>query len=265
MAWRGEIRSAIRRSCAFRSFFEAGIARPAIERRASPTEFRRRTAAHRPVENRVFGEQLGPGRSSRALAIVHIAIFDAVNGIVGDYRSYTGIRAAPDGVSMNAAVCQAAHDALTALFPSQVASFDQVLAEDLGRIPDRSAKANGINLGRRAAGAILALRADDGSQHAEPRLGIDHTTSDLPGRWRQDPISLIPLALAAHWGETKTFVLGSASQFRVPPPPALDSLEYAMAFDEVKRLGGDGVVTPTEPFTFSDEQGRKVYPEPHSR
>jgi hypothetical protein len=136
-----------------------------------------------PGENRVFGEQLGPGRSSRAMAIVHIAIFDAVNAIVGGYRSYTGIRAAPDGVSMNAAVCQAAHDALAALFPSQAASFDQVLAEDLGRIPPGTAKLSGIDLGRRAATAILALRADDGSQHAEPRVGIDHTTSDLPGRW----------------------------------------------------------------------------------
>src|SRR5213592_2017563 len=89
-----------------------------------------------PGENRVFGEQLGPGRSSRAMAIVHIAIFDAVNGIVGGYESYTGIRAAPDGASMKAAVSQAAHDALAALFPSQATSFDQLLAEDLGRIPD---------------------------------------------------------------------------------------------------------------------------------
>jgi len=199
-----------------------------------------------PGENRVFGEQLGPGRSSRAMAIVHIAIFDAVNAIVGGYESYTGIRAAPDGASMKAAVSQAAHDALAALFPSQATSFDQLLAEDLGRIPDGSAKANGIDLGMRAASAILALRADDGSQHAEPRVGIDHITSDQPGRWRQDPISLIPLALGAHWGETRPFVLESNSQFRVPPPPALDSLEYAIAFDEVKRLGGDGVVTPTE-------------------
>jgi hypothetical protein len=35
-------------------------------------------------------------------------------------------------------------------------------------------------------------------------------------------------------------------QFRAPSPPALDSAEYATAFDEVKRLGGDGIVTPTE-------------------
>ncbi|NOT49466.1 MAG: vanadium-dependent haloperoxidase, partial [Acidobacteria bacterium] len=60
------------------------------------------------------------------------------------------------------------------------------------------------------------------------------------------PISLIPLALGAHWGEVAPFVLQSTSQFRVPTPPALNSTEYATAFDEVKRFGGDGVNTPTE-------------------
>ena len=59
----------------------------------------------------------------------------------------------------------------------------------------------------------------------------------------------VPLAMGAHWGEVKPFVLESAAQFRVPPPPALDSPEYAAAFEEVKRLGGDGTAgtgTPTE-------------------
>src|SRR5467141_5399055 len=59
-----------------------------------------------PGENRVFGEQLGPGRSSRAMAIVHIAIFDAVNALLGGYQSYTGIESAPHPVSIRAAVAQ---------------------------------------------------------------------------------------------------------------------------------------------------------------
>ena len=199
-----------------------------------------------PGENRVFGEQLGPCRTSRALAIVHIAIFDAVNAIAGGYKSYTGLSSARDDTSMDAAIAQAAHDTLVALFPSQRASFDERLDEDLSRIRDHREKRNGINLGHRAAAAILALRANDGSQHAEPRVGIEYITSDEPGRWRQDPISLIPLALGALWGGVRPFVLLSADQFRAPPPPALNSQEYAAAFDEVKRLGGDGVITPTE-------------------
>ncbi len=199
-----------------------------------------------PGEDRVFGEQFGPGRASRAMAIVHIAVFDAVNAIAGGYQSYTRLSPAHADTSMKAAIAQAAHDTLVALFPSQAQSFDEQLTEDLSHIPHGHPKANGIGLGRRAAAAILALRADDGSQHAEPRVGVDYLTSDEPGRWRQDPISQIPLALGARWGEVRPFVLMSAEQYRVPPPPALESPEYAAAFDEVKRLGGDGVVTPTE-------------------
>ena len=203
---------------------------------------------HTPVasgENRVFGEQLGPGRTSRAFAIIHIAIFDAVNAIAGGYQSYTGLPPAPLGTSKDAAIAQAAHDALVALFPSQTASFDLELAEDLSQIPNGAAKTQGIDLGHRAAAAILALRANDGSQHVEPRVGVDFITSDEVGKWRQDPISQIPLALGAYWGTVKPFVLWSADQFRVPPPPTLDSLAYTNAFYEVKLLGGDGVVTPT--------------------
>src|SRR2546427_1943852 len=85
-----------------------------------------------PGENRVFGEQLGPGRTSRAFAIVHIAVFDAVNAIAGGYQSYTGLPPAPFRTSMDAAIAQAAHDTLVALFPSQTASFDSQLAEHPG-------------------------------------------------------------------------------------------------------------------------------------
>src|SRR5438309_11105887 len=77
---------------------------------------------HTPVasgENRTFGEQLGPGRASRAMAIVHIAIFDVVNALSGQYRSFTGIDSAPRPFSIRAAVAQAAHDTLAALFRSQ--------------------------------------------------------------------------------------------------------------------------------------------------
>src|SRR5213082_3712150 len=182
-----------------------------------------------PGENRVFGEQLGPGRSSRAMAIVHIAIFDAMNALLGGYRSYTGVLA-QGPTSMDAAVSQAAHDTLVALFPSQAASLDSLLTDDLAQIKNKNEQANGTDLGRRAAAAILALRVNDGSQIPEPRVGIDYFTSNLPGHWRQDPISLIPLALGAHWGECNTFVLQSASQFRVPPPPDMNSAEYAAAY-----------------------------------
>src|SRR5437879_4452434 len=204
-----------------------------------------------PGDSRIFGEQVGPGRSSRAMAIVHIAVFDAMNAIVGGYQGYTGLRPAPDGTSVEAAIALAAHDTLVALFPSQQADLDAELVDDLAVLPDERAKTNGIELGRAAAAAILARRADDGSRHPEPRVGVDFITSDEPGEWRQDPISQHPLALGAHWGEVAPFVLKSGDQFRVPPPPGLDSREYTAAYNEVKALGGDGVNTRT---ARADEQ-----------
>src|SRR3989442_14619863 len=84
-----------------------------------------------PGEIRTFGEQLGPGRSSRAIAIVHIAIFDSVNTVLGGYQSYTGIQPVKTPVSLDAAVAQAAHDTLAALYTSQAPAFDSLLTVDL--------------------------------------------------------------------------------------------------------------------------------------
>ena len=179
------------------------------------------------------------------MAIVHTAIFDAVNAIVQRYQSYTGVQAAPGPASLDAAVAEAAHDTLVALYPSQTPTFDSELANNLLQIKDKNAKANGIDLGQRAAAAILAMRTDDGSEFPEPAVGVDYFTSDLAGHWRQDPISLIPLALGAHWRECKPFVIQSTDQFRVPAPPPMTSAEYAAAYNEVKNVGGDGIVTPT--------------------
>jgi hypothetical protein len=199
-----------------------------------------------PGENRVFGEQIGPARSSRAMAIVHIAMFDAMNAIERRYRSYaSALRAAP-GTNRDAAIAQAARDTLVALFPSQAARFNAYLAEDMARIRNTRGRELGVALGKRTAAAILARRSADGSNHTEPRLGVDFIPSNLPGKWRQDPVSLVPSALGARWPEVRPFTMRSAAQFRLAPPPALGSAEYAAAYEEVMRLGGDGITTPTQ-------------------
>ena len=197
-----------------------------------------------PGEQRVFGEQFGPTRASRAMAIVHIAMFEAVNAVTPRYKSYAGVTPMPRA-SMEAAMAQAARDTLVALFPSQSATFDQHLADELGAVRASGPRDAGVALGHRAAAAILALRANDGSGVAEPRLGVNFFTGNDPGDWRQDPIGQQPIAMGARWAEVKPFVLSSASQFRIAPPPALASVDYAVAFNEVKAYGGDGIVTPT--------------------
>ncbi|HYL60206.1 MAG TPA: vanadium-dependent haloperoxidase [Candidatus Acidoferrales bacterium] len=209
-----------------------------------------------PGDTRVFGEQFGPTRASRAVAIVQIAVFDAVNAIVGGYHSYTGITPVHVACSIDAAVAQAAHDTLVAMFPSQTATFDTFLAQDLSRIkPNGTPKTRGINLGKSAAAAILALRANDGSAIPEPKIGVGFFTSNDPGKWRKDPIGNSPLALGAFWGEVTPFAMQSSDQFRVPPPPALTSPEYTAAYDDVKAIGGDGNVTPSTRTTDQTDIG----------
>ncbi|HET9396853.1 MAG TPA: hypothetical protein VFO36_12410, partial [Nitrospiraceae bacterium] len=102
-----------------------------------------------PGENRVFGEQLGPTRAARAMAIVHIAMFDSLVAIFGGYSSYTGVTPVSGQVSAKAAVAQSAHDTLVALFPSQRAALDAELADSMQRLTDSElARNNGITLGQ---------------------------------------------------------------------------------------------------------------------
>ena len=205
-------------------------------------------------------DQGGPLRTARAFAIVHIAMFDAFNAIVGGYESYTDLGLASldedldcdrDRASVDAAIAQAAGDTLIALFPSQAEDIAAVQRADLKSIPKGAAKAAGIRIGRQAADAILARRSNDGSQHNEPVYGVGYIPNPAIGKWRRDPVSTTPEmpgpALGALWSAmVDPFVIRSADQFGVDPPPALTSAEYAEAFKEVKRLGGDGVVTRTK-------------------
>lgn len=190
-------------------------------------------------------EQWGRTRVSRVFAIVHIAIHDALAAISRRYQPYSGALPAYADSSRDAAIAQAAHDTLVALYPRQAARIGAWLREDLARLPEGRAKLNGIDIGRRAAAAILALRAGDGAYYGEPVVGQDYRPGLEPGQWRPDPVSQIPYAFGAYW-QLRPFVMQTPAQFRPPPPPALASSAYTRAFNEVKALGGDGAGTPTK-------------------
>ncbi len=193
-----------------------------------------------------YRQQLGPGRSSRAMAIVHIAMFECVNAIHPRYQSYINVQKPRGKSSMDAAIAQAARDTLVSLYPLQAATFDAALQSDLAQIHSRKQRENGILLGHNAATAILGMRVGDGSEISEPTIGVDYFPVDLPGHWQQDPISQIQVALGAHWGECHTFVLPSGHPFRAPAPPAMNSSAYTDAYNEAKNYGGDGITTPTQ-------------------
>jgi PAP2 superfamily len=190
-------------------------------------------------------EQLGPVRSARAMAIVHIAMADAVSAVTKDFRSYLPVEQVSDDISVEAAIAQAARDTLVSLFPSQARRLNSLLNEDLERIGDDLTKSRGIALGKKTATAIIEARTNDGSELSEPIATINYTPKDDAGNWRKDPLNPDQPVLGSNWNKVIPFVLDSASQFRLPPPPALDSAEYAAAFEEAKVIGGDGIHTPT--------------------
>jgi membrane-associated phospholipid phosphatase len=190
--------------------------------------------------------QAGPTRATRAMAIVQLAVYEALNAIGARYPAYGAPLSAFADSSLDAAIAQAAHDALAALLPQQARWFGMWLSADLARLPAGRSLLNGIDIGRRAAAAILALRSGDGSDHKEPVVGEEYIAGKEPGEWRPDPVSRNPVALGAYWSRVTPFVLQSASQYRIPPVAALTSPEYTKAFNEVKRIGADGLDTPTD-------------------
>jgi len=195
-----------------------------------------------------------PLHESRIYAMMHVAIHDAVNAIDRHSRPYAlDVRAEP-GASPDAAVAAAARDVLVALIAqlplelhtqdcidAGVASAEAAYAAALAAIPDGQAKAQGIAVGRAAAAAILALRADDGA--VGPFLNFACPEDTNPGEYQCTPGT--PFIAFEVWQNVVPFVLHHSSQFRPGPPYAVDTKKYAADFNEVKSLGGDDVTTPS--------------------
>lgn len=177
-------------------------------------------------------EQGGPTRTSRALAMVHLAMFDAANSIRGDYESYQAQIPLARTASYDIAVSQAAYETLMGLYPRQVMSFSRKMSECMPQERNLVAKYHGMLVGSIAAKLMLWSRAFDGSTNA-----MTYAAGILPGEHRPDPLHPNQGFHAPQWGRVKPFGIRSAEEFKIPPPPALASSEYAAAFNEVKRLG----------------------------
>jgi hypothetical protein len=195
-----------------------------------------------------------PLHESHMYAMTHIAIHDALNAIDRRYRPYAFFGHASRQSSTDAAVATAAHDVLVpvlgqipAPFPqacidAAIAGVEADYAAALDAIADRPSKRKGVNVGAKAAAAILALRADDGSD--TPLLDFDYPQGTEPGEYRFTPGT--PFAFAPGWQDVTPFVLDDSSQFRAEPPYDVTESAYTADFDEVKRLGGNGTTTPSE-------------------
>lgn len=184
----------------------------------------------------------GPTFTSRAFAIVAAAMYDACNSINGRYEPYLSEIAGYAQADQRAAIGTAAYVTLRDLYPQQAGRLDDLYDEWLALLKPGAPRDAGIELGQIVAANILAERTGDGSE--APMIYIPGVG---PGYHQVDPINPGQGFHAPLWGEVDTFVIGDVEDFLPPPPPALDSFEYALAYQEVMTLGGDNPDTLRTP------------------
>jgi len=189
---------------------------------------------------RTPGAQPATIHPTRSFAIMHAAIYEAVNAIDGTHQPYLVRLGASHFASQEAAAAAAAHEVLVKLYPSFQATLDAKLQQALAQLPNRG-KADGISIGNTVADRILALRSNDGS-NAQP---IPYVFGNAPGDYQSTPPNFPKQPQFTNWSRVTPFALESASQFRPGGPPRLAGDRYSDAFDQVKLLGIAGSTTAT--------------------
>ena len=172
-------------------------------------------------------KQLPNAPNARGQAMLHIAMFEAVNAIDKRYAPYKLVLGADRAASREAAAASAAYDVLLALHPDRKSDLDATLAASLAGIADNEAKSKGIELGKQAAAGIIALRANDGSNTPE-----NYRPVTTPGVY-------VPTATPIESTSPKItpFAMSSGSQFRPAPPPALTSETWTRDLNEIREIG----------------------------
>jgi hypothetical protein len=211
-------------------------------------------------------DQLGPHRSSRAIAIVHIAMFDAVSAITKKYQVYTDIPDADQDACVDTAVSEAARISLIAMFPREKTRINDAYGWDepwalAACLEDGKMADKGKKVGESAANLILAARINDGSKFDERDAGTEQQAKDNPetyvyipadqGNWQPDPVSKFPVALGYDWGKVQPFVLKNIIDFRPDPRPSLTDPKYTAMYKEVKSIGSAKSITRKSSETFA--------------
>ena len=201
----------------------------------------------------IVGKVGGGATGHRLMAIVQVAVFEAVNSIDPKYAPYMEKIAAPRGASIDAAVAAANRATLLELMPGEKAAIDAAYQSAMAAIPDGAAKADGVAVGEKAAAMILARAAKDGAN--APDNYQPHTT---PGKYVP---TMIPVF--ANYARRTPWIMEKPSQFRPGPPPALDSDTWERDLREVKMLGGknstDRTAQQTDIARFWEETRPLVY------
>jgi hypothetical protein len=168
-----------------------------------------------------------PPMGVRSMAVVHAAMFDAMNAAQPRYRAFRYDGTPPSGASPDVAAAVAAHTALLKLFPEQRAGFDEALAKSLAAAQDPAARDGGAALGKAVAESLLAWCAEDRvgavtQYRPQTRPGV-YVMTTLPG--------------GDDFGASRPWLLARSDQFRPPPPPALSSELWARDYEETRTVG----------------------------
>jgi hypothetical protein len=168
-----------------------------------------------------------PPTAFRAMAILHVAMFDAVNSIELRYKPYKVRLSATPDTSKEAAAAAAAGAVLIKLFPDATADVQSTLTTYLTTLPDGEAKSKGVELGQAVAAKILEVREKDGASAADAYRPKTRPSVYIP----------TPITVGSQFPNMTPFALASPSQFRAKPPPSLKSAEWARDYNEIKDLG----------------------------
>jgi hypothetical protein len=180
--------------------------------------------------------------TSRVVALVSASVFDAVNGIDPRFQPLHVKPNAPHGASQHAAAVQAAYVILVDLYPAQsgmLTAERNASLTKLASIQKAQAIDAGVAWGQTVADAIWAWRLTDGIAPAPPPfLGVQSIvgTPAAVGAWRPTPL-VNASGAGPQFASMTPWVLRRPSQFRLPPPLALDSPEYAADLNELKVMG----------------------------
>lgn len=172
-----------------------------------------------------------PLRNPITLALLHLAMYDAVHAVTGGRALYSTPPVVSRPASAEAAAIEAGYRVLSAEFPSRQSTFDGVRQDLLGMLPVAAATHNGVEVGAAVARRLLAVRANDGRNASVP-----YAPDPAPGVWRPTPPGFLP-ANSGFLGLVTPFTMEHPAQFRPAGPPALDSKRWAEDYEKVRTLG----------------------------
>ncbi len=176
-------------------------------------------------------EDVSPTMAARSLAILHVAMYDAVHSVDRTYLPYLVDIAAPSGTAAEVAAASAAHDVLQYLYPTEGARYDAILEAFLSGYPEGASRNAGVRIGNQVAEKVLQWRSNDGATTTVP-----YVPNPSPGHWRRTPPFFRPPD-SPQCPFVVPFAMLQGEQFRPPGPPALTSARYAADFNQVKQYG----------------------------